>query len=106
MANGFIYIRDTEKTSVTLGGSSVIVNKLNLPFGIKTPFLPKIPVIDIGTYYDTVDNPCEITTPMLLDTYDPDNDRYDAILNGLNYGVIFATINEEETEFGMVIMTK
>jgi hypothetical protein len=77
-----------------------------LPFGINVPIITKLQVIDVGTYYDTTGNPCEVRTPMLLDSYDPENNYYDAIFNGQNYSVIFTTINEEETEFGMIIMAK
>lgn len=110
MASGFYYVRDTKKGTVTLNGTSMIVNKLNLPFGIKMQSgvhvldLPKIPVIDVGTYYDNVDNPIEITTPILLN--DVDDGGYDLTFEGLTYAVLFVPINAEETEFGMLIMTK
>lgn len=106
MASGFNYIRDTEKVSVTLGGEATIVNKIKLPFGFETPFPPKIPVIDVGIYYDTVDNPIEIPSPFPLHYEDFESNGYDATFNGLNYSVIFTPINEDGTEIGMVIVGK
>lgn len=106
MASGFIYIRDTEKVSVTMGGTTTIVNKLKLPFGIHETTLPKIPVIDVGTYYDTVDNPINVPTPVSLGPYDAENGSYDATIKSTDFSVIFTPINEEETEFGMILMIK
>ena len=106
MASGFNYIRDTEKVSVTLGGETAIVNKIKLPFGIETPFLPKIPVIDVGIYYDSVDNPIEIPSPFPLRCGDAESGGYEVSFNGLDYIVVFTPINEEGTEIGMLITGK
>lgn len=107
MANGFIYIRDTEKVSVALpgGGSSVIGNKLNLPF-INSSALPKVPVIDVGTYYDNADNAIYNSAPVLLNSYNEDDCGYDATIDSLEYSVIFVPINDEETEFAMILLGK
>ena len=106
MANGFIYIRNTEKATFELNGSPTIVNKIKQPFIAENFYLDKIPVIDTGVLYDTADNVVDFLSPTLLAVFDLQNMSYPVTIDGTSYDVIFTPINAEKTEFGVLVMAR